>query len=78
MTARLIGTVAVEVGEDVSTAYGTSTFDGQRYGVVRLGGAVTLHTSDTSPEALRRLAAAVAELADFREQQLAVVEERAA
>lgn len=69
--SRILGSVAVDLGSDpVAATYGLD-FRGEEYGLLKLGDALTVHVSDTSPTVLRQLAQAALELADFRERQLA-------
>jgi hypothetical protein len=61
---------SVALGPDpvgIRTEYFTLS-DGE-HGVLKLGGGLSIATASTSPEALRKLAVAALELADWREQQ---------
>lgn len=79
MTATYVQSTALVLGDDpadVQVRYADGIAG--EYAVLGLGDRLAVHVSQTSPEVLRRLAAAASELADWREQQLAGVRQVAA
>lgn len=70
MSRSRVFAVGIELGDDpadIGIEYGRR-LDGTEYALLRLG-QVTIHPADAPVAALRALAAAATELADWREQQ---------